>query len=61
MRIIRGTVRMQTFWVVMLCHWASASCCAQGTYCLRLQGQMAQELHFFLGQFDPQHEGLLIL
>jgi hypothetical protein len=36
-------MRMQVFWDVTLCHWASRSGRFQGQYCPHVQGEAVQE------------------
>jgi hypothetical protein len=38
----QNLLRSQVFWDVMLCLWAGASRCSEGTYCLHLQGLKGQ-------------------
>jgi len=62
-----GTYQTQNrdldLWDATLCHWASDSQCFEGSYCLHLQDQAAQEeaFGFFLDCLIRENKDTMIL
>ena len=63
MEHIKYRIGIWIFWDATLCHWASDSHCFEGSYCLHLQDQAAQEeaFGFFLDCLILENKDTLIL